>query len=176
LIAAIRDLLDELELAPRALERLVSSRGPGSFTGLRIGLATILGLHEALDVPAVAVSTFAALARQAEPGRPVIAAVDAMRQEWFIQAFAPGSDRPQSPPTLVDLSALAQFAPCQLVSFSTDVLQARAPEGVELVPARPIAPDLLALADDPELEWRLDSLLRPLYLRPPATGAPELGL
>ncbi len=73
------------------LSGLVALAGPGSFTGLRVGLATTLGLHQALGVPAAAVPTLPTLARSvlAEadgPGR-VFALVDVLRDEWACQEF-----------------------------------------------------------------------------------------
>ena len=62
------------------LEGLVAGTGPGSFTGVRIGLATIRALAFALDVPAAGVSTLDALAAGAPGALPVI---DARRREIF---------------------------------------------------------------------------------------------
>ena len=66
------------------LAGLAVSAGPGSFTGLRIGLATVKGLAEASGVPLVAVSTLEALACNA-PGaeHPVCAALDAKKGEVY---------------------------------------------------------------------------------------------
>ena len=68
------------------------TRGPGSFTGLRIGLSTIKGFVEASGRPVVGVSTLETLARQARgPGSLIIALIDGRRGEVFFSGFRYGN-------------------------------------------------------------------------------------
>ena len=90
----VRDVVAEADDALggfEALERIGVTVGPGSFTGLRVGLAFAQGLGAALNVPVVGVSTLAALARAADGGRGRTAAViDARRGQVYLQAFNDG--------------------------------------------------------------------------------------
>jgi tRNA threonylcarbamoyladenosine biosynthesis protein TsaB len=79
-LASADELVRDAGLEPRALDGLVVGIGPGSFTGVRVGLATARGLALALDLPTAGVSTLAALAAGAPGAVPVI---DAKRGEVF---------------------------------------------------------------------------------------------
>jgi tRNA threonylcarbamoyladenosine biosynthesis protein TsaB len=73
-------LLADAGLGRDSLEGVVVGTGPGSYTGLRIGLMTARALSFALDVPVAGVSTLAALAAGAPGARPVL---DGKRAEIF---------------------------------------------------------------------------------------------
>ncbi len=79
-LADADELLREAALDPSELDGVVVGVGPGSFTGLRLGLAAARGLAFALDVPVAGVSTLDALAAGAAGALPVI---DAGRREVF---------------------------------------------------------------------------------------------
>jgi tRNA threonylcarbamoyladenosine biosynthesis protein TsaB len=75
------------------LDRVVVTTGPGSFTGLRVGIAAARGLGVATDLPVIGVSTLSAYAAPylgADDISPVVAAIDARHEHVYLQVFAPG--------------------------------------------------------------------------------------
>jgi len=96
LLPAIDWLLSENGIDRRALDLFAVTRGPGSFTGVRIGLATMQGLALALGRPVCAMSTHGAVAF-GEPGR-VAVVDDAGRGELYVSCFDDG--RETLPPQL----------------------------------------------------------------------------
>lgn len=90
LLPGIAALLDAEGVALRDVGAFAISIGPGSFTGLRVGLATLKGLAFGSERPVLAVPTLAALAARAPEGSgPVIAALDARRGELYAAGFEP---------------------------------------------------------------------------------------
>jgi tRNA threonylcarbamoyladenosine biosynthesis protein TsaB len=90
LLPAIDWLLAENGIDRRTLDLLAVTRGPGSFTGVRIGLATMQGLAMALGRPVCAMSTHEAVAF-GEPGR-VAVVDDAGRGELYVSCFDDGRE------------------------------------------------------------------------------------
>jgi len=95
-LADADELLEEAGAQPRELSRLVVGTGPGSFTGVRMGLAAARGLAFALDLRLAGISTLDALAAGAPGALPV---VDAGRREVF--ALVDGAPAVAAPDELV---------------------------------------------------------------------------
>lgn len=87
-LAAAAELLDELGLQWSELQRIGVGTGPGSFTGLRAGLAAAAGLARRLEIPLVGFTTPQVLA-ESEAARPLLAVVDGRRRELFTERFLP---------------------------------------------------------------------------------------
>jgi tRNA threonylcarbamoyladenosine biosynthesis protein TsaB len=100
----VRDVVAEAGDGFHAIDRIGVTVGPGSFTGLRVGLAFAQGLGAALDRPVVGLSTLAALAWSADAGVGRTAAViDARRGQVYLQRFENG--RPVSAPEALSVEA-----------------------------------------------------------------------
>lgn len=94
-LGMVRELLAEAELALGAVDVLAFGRGPGSFTGVRIGAGVAQGLAYAADLPVAPVSTLHLLAQGAtrsHAAERVLAAVDARMGEVYWGAFRLGAD------------------------------------------------------------------------------------
>jgi tRNA threonylcarbamoyladenosine biosynthesis protein TsaB len=96
LLGAAEQALAAAEVGWDDLDRIAVGVGPGSFTGLRIGIATARALAQARRLPVVGVSTLEALARGAE-AEVVLAVLDARRGEVFAGGpFAPAALAPEA--------------------------------------------------------------------------------
>jgi len=146
LLPAIDALLRQASIQLAALDGFALAIGPDSFTGLRVGLATLKGLAFDDPRPVAAVSTLAALARRAGDPRPepVAALLDARRDELYAAVWDAGSGtEPRVPEGLHRIDTLAARLParCLLVGDAVgpnlSTLQARLVPGVR--PAPPCA-------------------------------------
>lgn len=112
LAPALARLLEGAGLAPDAIERVVVDRGPGLYTGLRVGIATALGLAIATGAELVAVTSLEVLAeaaRAAGTSGELLALVDGRRGEVFAQRFALGEGaRPLDEPRVARPEAVAE--------------------------------------------------------------------
>jgi len=101
IFARIADLLARNRVRYADLGRVVTTTGPGSFTGLRIGLSAARGIGLARGIPVVGVSSLVALSLTADG--PATVLLDARRDEAYFQSFA----GPGLPVTQGDLVAMA---------------------------------------------------------------------
>ncbi len=118
LLALAAELLEQAGVGWGAVERIAVGVGPGTFTGLRVGVATARGLAQALGAELVGVSSLAALATPAgEQAERVLALIDARRSEIFAAAYqagaAQGAPRELSEPRALAPSELAGLLPAE---------------------------------------------------------------
>ena len=157
------------------LDRIAVTVGPGSFTGLRVGLAFAKGLALALDIPCVGIGALEALAASEGSAGFVAAAVDAKRGQVWLQAFIDGSPA-MAPDALAPEVAAARLAelwtggPATLVGSACDQLAGVISSA--RISAR-LAPDPAAIA---RIAVRMRPPYpppRPLYLRAPDARLPS---
>ncbi len=101
LIDMVDELLADAHLTIKEIDRFVVTTGPGSFTGLRVGLAAARGFGVALNKPVLGLSTLEAMSLSAPPQTPHKVLFDARRDQHYFQAFAaPG--QPSGAPQLLE--------------------------------------------------------------------------
>ena len=110
LMGMINDVMEEAGKDFGDLDLLAVTTGPGSFTGIRIGLAVARGLALAGDLPCMGVTTFEAVAagvpETERDGATLFVAIESKRDDIYVQAFAAGLE-PLSAPQAVLPEALA---------------------------------------------------------------------
>lgn len=129
LLPLISDLLERAALSWGSLERIAVGIGPGTFTGLRIGIASARAIAQALGAELVGVPTLAALAQSAfdapegalPPDGPApgvcLAVLDARRGEAFAAAYVSESD----PPRARKLAPAGTFTPDALQRYGEEL-------------------------------------------------------
>lgn len=94
LIPQISEALSRQGLKPTDLEALVAISGPGSFTGLRVGLAAVKALAEALHIPVVSLSLLELMASHSSEGQ-MLAVLDAGRSECYCGEYHVHKQQPK---------------------------------------------------------------------------------
>jgi tRNA threonylcarbamoyl adenosine modification protein YeaZ len=147
------------------ITRIAVTHGPGTFTGVRTGLAAARAMSIALDVPAIGFSSLRAIGMAA--GREVIAAADAGRGRLFVQTIGAYGDELTSPQLLGVREVVALVTERQLPVVGN---------GAAVLSAAGCHFDALTVEDNPDVRLLLDlartaplptTSPRPLYLREP---------
>jgi tRNA threonylcarbamoyladenosine biosynthesis protein TsaB len=177
LLPMLLEVLEGANLGFSEIGRIAVTRGPGSFTGVRTGIATARALALAIGCPAVGVGCLAAIAWQtrAELGaegaqRPLAVAVDARAGMVYFQLFA-STGEAREPPLLLSAHACAEMlgrTPALIVGSAAPAVEAAA----EALggPAEARLPEAEARAGVVALlgaTLAADQPLKPLYLRAP---------
>jgi len=178
LLQMIDEALEDSGLRLSEIDLLLGLRGPGSFTGLRVGLATLQGMRMALATESATLPTLQVLATLAPAGdHAITACVDALRGQWLTQDFmAVPPYRPLHAPEISsaeDLSAKSSHH--HFVGFGISRLGAQlanTPAAVLIEPG-PLAPQALRILDVCPADRNPDLLANPLYLRAPAVNPPS---
>jgi tRNA threonylcarbamoyladenosine biosynthesis protein TsaB len=156
-----------------ALDRVVTTVGPGSFTGLRVGISAARGLGLAADKPVVGVTTLSAFAApflSEGAGHPILSVIDARHDHVYAQAVSGDGAmlvRPCVIP-IADVPGLAGGRAPRLVGNAARIVAERWPADI----APPVTIDLQSAPDIAWVAWlgvAADpdrSKARPLYLRP----------
>jgi tRNA threonylcarbamoyl adenosine modification protein YeaZ len=174
LMPLIARVMDRARIDFRDLDRIAVTTGPGSFTGLRVGISAARGIALAAGKPAIGLTTLAGFAAPhiAENDlTPIVAAVDARHDHVYLQVFGAGG-RTLVPPRIAPIREAVRAAlagPARLVGSAANLIAAAWPR----VDPRP------ALVDQrraPDIAWiaRLGAAAaegqvppKPLYLRAP---------
>ncbi len=173
----VSDVMRDAGCKMTALARLGVTTGPGTFTGVRIGIAFARALAAALAIPLSGISTLRAIAANVDGNLRVAAVMDARRGEMYMQIFKPGGEA-QTEPQALGLSEAAEILPHEkmvLVGSGAELVFAK---GGDPAPAWEL-PDISPFPD----ARNVASLLfenpgyglkpAPLYLRPPDAKQPQ---
>lgn len=172
LFGMIEAAMGEAGLGFSDLDRIAVTIGPGSFTGLRVGIAAARGMALVTGCRVVGVGTLAAIAERAREIAgpvPILAALDARRGEVYAQLFdengqpsaAPAADSPASFAALVTPATMLAGAGAALIARETNA------DAASRIVHAEATPDIGALVRLGLAAPAPSGLPRPLYLRPP---------
>jgi tRNA threonylcarbamoyl adenosine modification protein YeaZ len=174
LMPLIGRVMKQADMAFAALDRIAVTTGPGSFTGLRVGIAAARGIALAATKPVVGLTTLAAYAAPhiAHDDKTAIAvAIDARHQHVYLQIFGPGGRTLIAPriASIADAVRAAANGPVRIVGTGATMLAvawpSREPPPVLVDESR--APDIVWVGRLAAAADESTSEPKPLYLRAP---------
>lgn len=186
LMPIVEGLLKSIGMTVQDMDAIAAAVGPGSFTGIRIGVSAAKGLAFAVDKPCIPVSTLAAMARNAAlPSEELlICAMDARRKQIYNALFSVQDDgtlNRWTPDRAISLADLAKELEDDLqtktilgdgASLCLDALAAAGVSGIRLAPPHLVMQNAVSVALEAEELAQAGGLvsaqeLTPVYLRPP---------
>lgn len=171
LMDMIGEVMAESSTTFSELDRVVVTVGPGSFTGLRVGLAVARGFGLVLGKPVVGITTLAAMARACAPkdgGPPFLVALTGKGDEVYCQEFAP-SGEPGGEAGVRTLSDLAATLPdgIRLAGSAAEKVAQTLGIPANRILSRSGFPGIRDVAELGLTAIPAKSVPSPLYLRPP---------
>jgi tRNA threonylcarbamoyladenosine biosynthesis protein TsaB len=170
----IARVMDRAAIEFRELDRIAVTIGPGSFTGLRVGISAARGIALAAGKPAIGLTTLAAFAAPhiaEDDTLPVVAAIDARHDHVYLQVFGPRGRTLVAPKvaSLREAVRAALSGPARIVGSAANLIAAAWPK-TEPPPAtvdQRGAPDISWIARLAAAAADSAGSPRPLYLRAP---------
>ena len=165
------------------LDRIAVTVGPGSFTGLRVGVAAARGIALATGKPAVGLTTLSALAApffETDESSPLLAAIDARHDHVYMQLFGPRGRilvAPRLAP-MRDAIRAAMASPTRIVGNAAKLIE-------DAWPDHERRPPLVSAVRAPDITWvarlgaatdDLETQVRPFYLREADARPQEAGI
>jgi tRNA threonylcarbamoyl adenosine modification protein YeaZ len=174
LMPLIARVMDQAGTEFAELDRIAVTTGPGSFTGLRVGISAARGIALAAGKPAVGLSTLSAFAAPHIAGddtTPVVSAIDARHEHVYLQIFGSGGRTIVAPRVapLREAVRAAMTAPARIAGTAAGLV-------AQAWPASAPPPLMVDQRDAPDIGWvaRLGAAAadnhgppKPLYLRAP---------
>ncbi len=184
LIPGLEKLLTQKGLTARDLTAVAVAVGPGSFTGIRVGIATVEGLCMPSNLPAFGISTLDGLAenlRAAGVYGEALCLIDAMRGECFVGHYSIAKEKISEldPPSIASIDKLGSFAPGKFLAAGPGALRYEKEireqfgDRVSLAPPALHAPSAMSVGRLACRQWQSGrkpglNELKPFYLRPPS--------
>lgn len=178
LVPAVESVLKKAACSYDALDRIAVTVGPGSFTGVRVGLATARGLGVATECPVIGVLTTVVLAEEARlngTDTKIAVAIDARRAELYVQCFDQDGEAGRDPLCLLptDAAKLLEQDAWRLVGDSAEKLSGLVSNEVKI--SGPVYPNATVLAAMAAQQPLPSAPPGPVYIRPPDAALPKSG-
>jgi len=158
LLAEVRVLLEKAALSIEKLDLIVASKGPGSFTGLRIGISTAKGLSFGTGIPLVSVPTLEMYAfGQSIASEWVVPVMDARKNRVYAAFYKDGAARGE------------------VLDIAPDLLLQEMSEYNRILLTGPFAADLIRLGKNIEARWD-NLILDPLHAAPKTFALLQKGI
>ena len=182
----IRQVMDMAQTDFDRLERIIVTTGPGSFTGMRVGVATARALALAADLPVIGISSMAVMALSSDINRDsgvqfdhLAVIVDARRDQVYAQLFSHDGQEIKTQPQLLSIADAAQLGGSGAIVFAGSGAEPVANAAIDA--GRTVSVQTTSLQPNiGDYVWSAaqlpvgTGLVKPLYLRAP-DAKPQTG-